>query len=66
MVIWKLTAFKKDGRILLGALGTQNHFMRDMASLNAGRVAKVTGIWAAFWINPRIGKGEAPSSMALR
>jgi len=59
----KLSAFKKDGRILLGAVGTQNHFMTRYGFFECrAELQKSPGIWAAFWIqSTEIAKGEDPS-----
>jgi len=60
----KLSAFKKDSRILLGAVGTQNHFMTKYGFFECrAQLQKSPGIWAAFWIqSTEISKGEDPSS----
>jgi beta-glucanase (GH16 family) len=59
----KLSAFKKDGRILLGAVGTQNHFMTKYGFFECrAQLQKSPGVWAAFWIqSTKISKGEDPS-----
>jgi beta-glucanase (GH16 family) len=59
----KLSAFKKDGRILLGAVGTQNHFMTRYGFFECrAQLQKSPGIWAAFWIqSTEISKGEDPA-----
>jgi len=59
----KLSAFKKDGRILLGAVGTQNHFMTKHGFFECrAELQKSPGVWAAFWIqSTEISKGEDPS-----
>jgi len=59
----KLSAFKKDGRILLGAVGTQNHFMTKYGFFECrAQLQRSPGIWSAFWIqSPDISKGEDPS-----
>ena len=59
----KLSAFKKDGRILLGAAGTQNHFMTKYGFFECrAELQKSPGVWAAFWIqSTEISKGEDPS-----
>ena len=58
----KLSAFKKDGRILLGAVGTQNHFKTRYGYFECrAQLQKSPGIWAAFWIqSTEISKGEDP------
>ena len=58
----KLRAFKKDGQILLGAVGTQNHFMTKYGFFECrAELQKQSGIWGAFWIqSPDISKGEDP------
>ena len=60
----KLSAFKRDGRILLGAVGTQNRFMTRYGFFECrAELQKSTGIWAAFWIqSTEISKGEDPST----
>ena len=60
----KLSAFKKDGRILLGAVGTQNRFMTGYGFFECrAELQKSAGIWAAFWIqSPDISKGEDPAT----
>src|SRR5215831_11473547 len=59
----KLSASKKDGRILLGAVGTQNHFMTRYGFFECrAQLQKSPGIWGAFWIqSPDIAKGEEPA-----
>jgi beta-glucanase (GH16 family) len=59
----KLSAFKKDGRILLGAVGTQNHFMTKYGFFECrAQLQKSPGVWAAFWIqSTEISKGEDPA-----
>ena len=59
----KLSAFKKDGRILLGAVGTQGHFMTRYGFYECrAELQKSPGVWAAFWIqSTEISKGEDPS-----
>ena len=59
----KLHALKRDGRILLGAVGTQNRFMARYGYCECrAQLQKSPGIWAAFWIqSPDIAKGEDPA-----
>ena len=59
----KLSALKKDGRILIGAVGTQNHFMTRYGYYECrAQLQKSPGVWAAFWIqSSEISKGEDPS-----
>jgi len=59
----KLSALKKDGRILIGAVGTQNHFMTRYGYYECrAQLQKSPGVWAAFWIqSAEISKGEDPS-----
>lgn len=59
----KLRAFKKDGRILLGAVGTQDRFMTRYGFFECrAELQKSSGIWAAFWIQSTdIAKGEDPA-----
>jgi beta-glucanase (GH16 family) len=54
---------KKDGRILLGAVGTQNRFMTRYGYFECrAQLQKSPGIWAAFWIqSTEISKGEDPA-----
>lgn len=58
----KLSAFKKDDRILLGAVGTQNRFMTKYGFFECrAELQKSPGVWAAFWIqSSEISKGEDP------
>lgn len=59
----KLSALKQDGRILLGAVGTQNRFMTRYGFFECrAQLQKSPGIWAAFWIqSTEIAKGEDPA-----
>jgi beta-glucanase (GH16 family) len=59
----KLSAFRKDGRILIGAVGTQNRFMTRYGYFECrAQLQKSPGIWAAFWIqSTEISKGEDPA-----
>jgi beta-glucanase (GH16 family) len=59
----KLSAFKKDGRILIGAVGTQNRFMTRYGFYECrAELQKQVGVWGAFWIqSPDISKGEDPA-----
>jgi beta-glucanase (GH16 family) len=59
----KLGAFKKDGRILLGAVGTQGRFMTRYGYFECrAQLQRSPGVWAAFWIqSTEIAKGEDPS-----
>jgi beta-glucanase (GH16 family) len=59
----KLGALKKDGRILLGAVGTEGRFMTRFGYFECrAELQKSTGIWSAFWIqSPGISKGEDPA-----
>ena len=59
----KLRAFRKEGRILLGAVGTQNRFMVRYGYFECrAQLQKSPGVWAAFWIqSPAISKGEDPA-----
>jgi beta-glucanase (GH16 family) len=59
----KLKAFKKDERILLGAVGTQGRFMTRYGFFECrAQLQKSSGVWAAFWIqSPDISKGEDPA-----
>jgi len=62
----KLSALKKDDRILLGAVGTQNRFMSKYGFFECrAQLQKSPGIWAAFWIqSTEISKGDDPSIYA--
>jgi beta-glucanase (GH16 family) len=59
----QLRAFQKDGRTLLGAVGTQNHFLTRYGFFECrAQLQKSPGIWAAFWIqSPEIANGEDPA-----
>jgi beta-glucanase (GH16 family) len=59
----KLSALKKEGRILIGAVGTQNRFMTKYGFFECrAQLQKSPGVWAAFWIqSPDISKGEDPA-----
>lgn len=60
----KLGAIKKeDGRILIGAVGTQGRFMSRYGYYECrAELQKSGGIWAAFWIqSAEIAKGEDPA-----
>jgi hypothetical protein len=60
----KLAAFEKEGRILLGAVGTQNHFMTRYGFFECrAQLQKSPGIWGTFWIqSTEIAKGEDPAA----
>jgi beta-glucanase (GH16 family) len=59
----KLSAIKKDGRILLGAVGTQEHFLTRYGYFECrAELQRSSGIWSAFWIqSTEIAKGEDPA-----
>ena len=59
----KLHALKKNDRILLGAVGTQDRFMTRYGYFECrAQLQKSPGIWAAFWIqSTEIAKGEDPA-----
>lgn len=59
----KLSAFKKDDRILIGAVGTQDRFMTKYGFFECrAQLQKSPGVWAAFWIqSTEISKGEDPA-----
>lgn len=59
----KLWALKKDDRILIGAVGTQNRFMTRYGYFECrAQVQRSPGVWAAFWIqSSEIAKGEDPA-----
>ncbi len=61
--VLNLRALRKDGRILLGAVGTQNHFMTRYGFFECrAQLQKSTGVWGAFWIqSTEIAKGEDPA-----
>jgi len=58
----KLSAFKKDGRTLLGAVGSENLFRTRYGFFECrAELQKQPGVWGAFWIqSPDISKGEDP------
>jgi len=59
----KLLAFKKDGRLLVGAVGTQGRFMSRYGYYECrAKLQRSPGIWGAFWIqSPLISRGEDPA-----
>jgi beta-glucanase (GH16 family) len=59
----KLSAFEKDGRIMIGAVGTQSRFMTRFGFFECrAQVQKQPGVWGAFWIqSTEIAKGEDPA-----
>lgn len=59
----RLSALKKEGRILLGAVGTQDRFMARYGYFECrAQLQQSSGIWAAFWIqSTEISKGEDPA-----
>jgi beta-glucanase (GH16 family) len=59
----KLSAFVKDDKILIGAVGTQNHLMTKYGYFECrAQLQKSAGVWAAFWIqSTEIAKGEDPA-----
>lgn len=59
----RLSALKKDGRILLGAVGSQDRFMTKYGYFECrARLQQSPGIWGAFWIqSTEIAKGEDPA-----
>ncbi len=58
----KLSALQKDGKILIGAVGTQGQFMARYGYFECrAQLQKSPGVWAAFWIqSTEIAKGEDP------
>ena len=60
----RLRAFEKDGRRLIGAVGTQPTFMTRYGYFECrARLQQSTGIWGAFWIqSPHIAEGEDPAA----
>lgn len=59
----RLHAFKKDDRILIGAVGTQGRFMTRYGFYECrAQVQRSAGVWAAFWIQSTdIAQGEDPA-----
>ncbi len=59
----KLSAVKKDDRILLGAVGTQDRFMTRYGFFECrAKLQQSPGVWGAFWIqSTEISKGEDPA-----
>ena len=59
----ELGAIRKDGRILLGAVGTQGRFQARYGYFECrAQVQRSRGVWAAFWIqSPKISQGEDPA-----
>lgn len=59
----KLSALKRDGRILLGAVGTQGRFKTRYGYFECrAQLQQSPGIWGAFWIqSTEIAKGEDPT-----
>lgn len=59
----KLKAFKKDGEILVGMVGTEGRFMTRYGYFECrAQLQRGGGIWAAFWIqSPLISQGEDPA-----
>lgn len=60
----RLSALQKDGRILIGAVGTQGHFMTRYGYFECrAQLQQSAGVWAAFWIqSTEIAKGEDPAT----
>lgn len=60
----RLSAFEKNGRILIGAVGTQKTLMTRYGYFECrAKLQKSPGVWAAFWIqSPDISKGEDPAA----
>ncbi len=59
----RLSAFVKDDKIQISAVGTQNHFMTRYGYFECrAQLQKSPGVWAAFWIqSSEIAKGEDPA-----
>jgi beta-glucanase (GH16 family) len=59
----QLRAFVRDGKIYIGAVGTQNHFMTKYGYFECrAQLQTSAGVWAAFWIqSTEIAKGEDPA-----
>ena len=59
----KLLAFEKEGKILIGAVGTQGRFMARYGFFECrAQLQRSPGVWAAFWIqSTEIAKGEDPA-----
>ena len=60
----KLSAFVKNDKIQISAVGTQNHFMTKYGYFECrAQLQKSPGVWAAFWIQSTdIAKGEDPAT----
>jgi len=60
----KLSAFVKNDKIQISAVGTQNHFMTRYGYFECrAQLQKSPGVWAAFWIQSTdIAKGEDPAT----
>lgn len=60
----KLSAFVKDDKIYISAVGTQKHFMTKYGYFECrAQLQKSAGVWAAFWIqSTEIAKGEDPAT----
>lgn len=60
----KLSAFVKNDKIQISAVGTQNHFMTRYGYFECrAQLQKSSGVWAAFWIqSTEIAKGEDPAT----
>lgn len=60
----KLCALKKGDSILVGAVGTEGHFMTKYGYFECrGQLQKSPGVWAAFWIqSDKISKGADPAT----
>jgi beta-glucanase (GH16 family) len=60
----KLSAFVKNDKIQISAVGTQNHFMTKYGYFECrAQLQKSAGVWAAFWIqSTEIAKGEDPAT----
>jgi len=59
----KLSAFVKNDKIQISAVGTQNHFMTRYGYFECrAQLQESPGVWAAFWIQSTdIAKGEDPA-----
>ena len=60
----KLSAFVKNDKIQISAVGTQNHFMTRYGYFECrAQLQKSAGVWAAFWIqSTKIAQGEDPAT----
>ena len=59
----KLSALKKDNRVLAGAVGTASHFNPKYGYFECrAKLQESIGVWAAFWLqSSKISQGEDPA-----